>query len=93
MNRDRARELLPIIQAFADGEEIQARRDSESDWRVMPEIAFPDEFEYRIKPKPREWWLCWDDENENESFRYPFPEYKESTVTHWDHYIKVLEVK
>lgn len=58
MNRERARELLPIIEAFANGEEIQARRDADSEWRTMhTETKFPDEFEYRIKPKSREFWV------------------------------------
>jgi hypothetical protein len=59
MNRSRAKELLPIIQAFAEGKEIQWQFDDEPNkhtWRKVkdedgvaecrPDIVF------RIKPEP-----------------------------------------
>ena len=58
MNRDRARELLPIIQAFAEGKDIQWQFDDEpykATWRILlneelsterPDVIF------RIKPEP-----------------------------------------
>lgn len=66
MNRERARELLPIIQAFADGKDIQFRQEDDNpeydgSWLSLPKseeliMTFPaDDYEYRIKPKPREW--------------------------------------
>jgi len=68
MDRNRAKELVPILQAFADGEDIQFRPyqynpdiEDVPDWSDLPEqeelmITFPaDDYEYRIKPKPREW--------------------------------------
>ena len=55
MNRERAKELLPIIQAYANGETIQSKF-ADHDWRTVDlALHMPDE--YRIKPKPREWWL------------------------------------
>ena len=67
MNRERARELLPIIEAFANGEEIQFRASLDPDlpdsWSDLPEderliMTFPaDDYEYRIKPSPREFFL------------------------------------
>ncbi len=54
MNRERARELLPIIQAFAEGKEIEALIGRH--WNICTP-TFDDEFEYRIKPEPREFWL------------------------------------
>ncbi len=70
MNRERAKELLPIIQAFADGEDVQFRPyqynpdiEDVPNWSDLPEqeelmITFPaDDYEYRIKPKPREFWI------------------------------------
>lgn len=64
MNRERARELLPIIQAFAEGEDIQYRVPDDKEcgtdkWTnfIMPKISLRDHVEYRIKPKPREWIL------------------------------------
>ena len=71
MNRERAKELLPIIEAFANGEAIEFRlsdleagADGPLEWLVMPEnklmtLTFPcNDYEYRIKPKPREWFLA-----------------------------------
>lgn len=65
MNRERAKELLPVIQAFAEGGKIQFRIANGIDepWGDMPEddrmsITFPcEDYEYRIKPEPREFWI------------------------------------
>jgi hypothetical protein len=61
MDRERAKELLPIIQAFAEGRAIERRLKNGSQWYV---IEYPnwmhEDAEYRIKPeppKPREWWI------------------------------------
>lgn len=56
MNRERAKELLPIIQAFAEGKEIQYRCNYDGfvgEW-VEP-TSFDNNGEYRIKP--REFWI------------------------------------
>lgn len=103
MNRERAKELLPIIEAFANGEEIQFRPldwgdGREPEWSDLPEdsmlrITFPaDDYEYRIKPKAREFWIV---SNENRSDRYPHvlsPEEKEKHFADSSRYIKVREV-
>lgn len=67
MNRERAKELLPILEAYANGEDIEFRGnyslDPIGEWVSMPEdermsMQFPrDDYEYRIKPSPREWWI------------------------------------
>jgi len=61
MNRERAAELLPIITAFANGEDIQNRHINNNDfWRdaIDIELLFDIEYiEWRIKPKPREFWI------------------------------------
>ena len=58
MNRERARELLPIIQAFADGRELQFRRTPKNcreaeiwsnDAALTPNYDFHDDYEYRIQ--------------------------------------------
>lgn len=61
MTREHWKELLPIIQAFADGEEIQIRVGEE--WLKLTNAPlFNDKpSEYRIKPKPREIWVCIED--------------------------------
>ena len=53
MNRERAKELLPVIQAFADGKDIQ-RFDKSiiNNWFDVDNVTGVGE--YRIKPEPRE---------------------------------------
>lgn len=56
MNRKEAEELLPIIQAFAKGKDIEYRtKGSNENWKKVtqiPELSFKS-FEYRIKPEPK----------------------------------------
>ena len=66
MNRERARELLPVMQAFADGAEIQFRsRVEKSKWSDSTYPNWDAGFKYRIKPKPQEFWMahCGDEKN------------------------------
>ena len=54
MTREEAKELLPIIQAFAEGKVIQFKSSITNEWRDFNEPAFnglPDN--YRIKPEPK----------------------------------------
>ena len=54
MTREEAKELLPIIQAFAEGKVIQCKSSITNEWRDFNEPAFnglPDN--YRIKPEPK----------------------------------------
>ena len=60
MDRERAKELLPIIQAFAEGKTIQRndrimRDDSLNKWYDTDDIT--GKGEYRIKPEPRTWYF------------------------------------
>jgi len=62
MNRERAREILPIIEAFANGEKIQFHDGD--DWfgigteGIDAEALDDGGLQYRIKPKePREFWV------------------------------------
>jgi len=63
MDRKRAAELLPVIQAFADGRAIEWRLEGEKwndatlDGRLCATSEVNDIYEYRIKPESREWWL------------------------------------
>ena len=65
MNRERAKELLPIIRAFAEGKDIQSRLYVDKGWADISEPSFPDYLQYRIKPEPREFWIDpkWIDSN------------------------------
>ena len=55
MNRKEAAELLPIIQAFAEGRDIEYRtKGFNENWKKVtqiPALSFKS-FEYRIKPDP-----------------------------------------
>jgi hypothetical protein len=52
MNRTEAKELLPVITAFANGEQIEFRIAGEG-WRLASEPIFSTHYEYRIAPKPK----------------------------------------
>ena len=57
MTRDEAKQLLPIITAFANGEDVQAYYGAEG-WQSKEDHGFswqPDR--YRIAPKPRTVWV------------------------------------
>ena len=54
MDRERAKELLPVIQAFAGGKEIQAREDLINDWHDIDTPNWFNDSEYRIKPEPKQ---------------------------------------
>ena len=55
MTREEAKELLPIMQAFADGKTIQIKK--EGDWLEVgenTEVYFSESpSDYRIKPEPK----------------------------------------
>lgn len=55
MNRNRAKQLLPIIQAYIDGKPIQSRcvKGDTSLWYDDEDLSFDDDFEYRIKPEAK----------------------------------------
>lgn len=56
MNRNQAKELLPIIKAFGEGKDIEIRSKNPhaqlNGWAKMDEFIFGN-FEYRIKPEPK----------------------------------------
>lgn len=56
MNRKEAAELLPIIQAFAEGKDIEYRtKGFNEDWKKVTQISALSfkSFEYRVKPEPK----------------------------------------
>ena len=61
MNRKEAKELMPIIQAFAEGKVIESRTKPSTvkgkyipnDWTEIKEIGYWDNIEYRVKPEPK----------------------------------------
>ena len=54
MNRKESKELIPIIQAFAEGKAIESRciKGDKSLWYDDEDPSFDDDLEYRIKPEP-----------------------------------------
>lgn len=52
MNRDQAKALLPIIQAFAEGAEIQMKPVQDDRWTDVANPAWNVGMEYRVKPEP-----------------------------------------
>ena len=55
MNRNQAKALLPIIQAYAEGKTIESRciKGDKSLWYDDEDLSFDDDLEYRIKPEPK----------------------------------------
>lgn len=57
MTPQKAKELLPIIQAFAEGKTIQFKFPGVLPWleqdKENPDLQFGDFYEYRIKPEPK----------------------------------------
>ena len=56
MTREEAKELLPIIKAFAEGKQIQDKIEGLTDWVDTNEINFVYEgtrIKHRIKPEPK----------------------------------------
>lgn len=60
MTREEAKRILPIIQAFAEGEIIECRTKPgtistsiPNEWTEMKEIGFWNGIEYRIKPESK----------------------------------------
>jgi hypothetical protein len=51
MNRERARKLLPIIQQYADGKDVQFK-DKDGNWVNIGRPAWTNGVDYRIKPEP-----------------------------------------
>ena len=76
MNKDNAKDYLPLVQALAEGKAIQYRNAGKEEWRDTsnPKFKMGPEH-YRIKPEPREIWVN----------IYPIGE-KGTVFTHTAHY-------
>lgn len=56
MNKDTARDYLPLVHALAEGKMIE--HEGGAGWYVVKEVSFDSPAErYRIKPEPREVWF------------------------------------
>lgn len=57
MTRERAKELLPIIQAYADGKDVQFKSTTDGEWYCDSKPDWTRGLIYRIKPEPRVFWI------------------------------------
>ena len=55
MTREEVKEMLPVLQAFAEGKTIESRciKGDKSLWYDDEDPSFDNDFEYRIKPDPK----------------------------------------
>lgn len=75
MNREEAKEYLPIIKAFAEGKTIQSKQTNASnkEWRDIEECNFLSIHSYRIKPEPeyrpfKTQEECWEEMHKHSDF-------------------------
>ena len=75
MNRNQAKALLPIIQAYAEGKAIESRcvKGDKSLWYNDEDPSFDNDFEYRIKQEPRyrpfrDSKECWEEMQKHKPF-------------------------
>lgn len=74
MTREEIKELLPIMQAFAEGKSIQMRTENRPWFDVLDDkLEICKIFEYRIKPEPKyrpfkNQEECWNEMKEHQPF-------------------------
>ena len=56
MNKQEIKEIIPVLQAWIDGKTIQYQIPDDT-WADVVDAVHPNEYEYRIKPEPREFWI------------------------------------
>lgn len=56
MTTDRAKQLLPVIQAYAQNKSVQYKEQNTDKWiTILPPFtaSWSDKYDYRIKPEPK----------------------------------------
>ena len=56
MTREQAKELIPVMQAYADGKPLQLLDGGK--WRDIDEPVFWPHIHYRVRPEPRDYWIA-----------------------------------
>ena len=86
MTREEIKELLPIIQAFAEGKQIEVKRKNE--WfGIGDDIYFSESpSDYRIKPEPKYRPFktqeeCWQEMHKHPDFGWVTDGYYKSTIS------------
>ena len=88
MNKDNAREYMPLVQALADGKTLQYKHSSKG-WTDCNELYFDVMLEcYRIKPEPRTFEIV---RSKLSGDIYSAETYDGSAPNTWE-YITVMEV-
>ena len=79
MTRKEAKQLLPIIQAFAEGKAIESRciKGDKSLWYDDEDPSFDNDLEYRIKPEQKYRPFanveeCWQEMQKHQPFGYTY---------------------
>lgn len=81
MTREHAKELLPFITAYANGEALQFKDDSGMWVNVTGTLSFNNPFtSYRIKPRLHERWVVLDEEGFSHSDYYDTREQAEDRL-------------
>lgn len=83
MTREKVKEMLPILQAYAEGKVIECRTkpsavegtDVPNAWTETKEIEFWNNIEYRIKPEPayrpfKDAEECWNEMKKHQPFGF-----------------------
>ena len=73
MTREEVKEMLPVLQAFAEGKTIESRciKGDKSLWYDDEDPSFDNDLEYRIKPKYRPFANveeCWQEMQKHKPF-------------------------
>lgn len=75
MTREEVKEMLPVLQAFADGKTIESRciKGDKSLWYDDEDPSFDNDLEYRIKPEQkyrpfRDAKECWQEMQKHQPF-------------------------
>lgn len=98
MDIERAKELLPVIQAFADGKEIECRVKGKDVWSVQFYPTWIDDRDYRIKQEPKyrpfkDADECWEEMQKHQPFGWIKPnigkEHFAITVVQHGEYINI----
>lgn len=58
MTPERCKELLPVMQGFAEGNVVQFRGKGCEGWIITTDPDWSEGVDYRLKPEPRTWWLA-----------------------------------
>ena len=92
MKQKELTEAIDLLEEALYGGKIQERVEGD-EWGKpnLGTMLLGDEtHEYRTKPEPREWWLCWDDGDIKQSV-YDSDDKVDSNLN-WDNEILVREV-